>query len=181
MTNVKVAVISFTFGALIASAHWVFAQSNEEIREKVDEITFEWDNEAIVLNSYEGLTKFCRDNQYRYGIIDLLEEIHHYDSILYLKAKNALQVSNDRELKKLVKDIEKFEKKYSMKDFIDYMREDCRARAELERNDDDKKANIGAESYDTQVYIIETELQKYVRNITKSVDRIREHVHHLVE
>jgi hypothetical protein len=178
MANFKLALLSFCIGAVMVGAN---AQDTEEIREKVDEITFEWDNEAIVLNSYDGLTKFCRDDQYRYGVIDLLEEIHHYDSVLYIKAKNALKVSDDKELKKLVKDIEKFEKKYSMKDFIGYMRDDCVARAELERNDDDMKSDIGSESYDSQVYIIETELQKYVKNITKSVDRIREHVHHLVE
>lgn len=162
-----------------------FAQEETEdaqaIREKIDELTFKWDNEAVTLQNYTGLTKFCQQKNYRYEIIDLLKNIHHYDSVLYERAAKAAQVSNDRELKKLMKDIESFEEEYSMKDFIHFMREDCEARNNIEKNSEELKASVAEESYDNQIYVIETELQKYVKHITKRVDKVREHVHHLVK
>lgn len=181
MKNIFLIALFFLFSASSVLAQNEEAEGAEEIREKIDELTFKWDNEAVTLQTYSGLTQFCEDKDYRYEIMGLLRDIHHYDSVLYERAKKASQVSSDRELKKLMKDIEDFEKDYSMRDFIVFMKKDCRARSEIERNSEELRSNVAEESYDNQVYIIETELHKYVKHITKRVDKVREHVHHLVK
>ncbi len=61
-----------------------------------------------------------------------------------------------------------------MKEFLTFLHEECNARAEIERN-----AKKTGEDKDGEAYILETELQKYVKHITKRIDGIREHVHHL--
>ncbi len=160
-----------------------FAQEEDvkEIKKKIDELTYGWDLEAVNLESYEGLGKFCSNAEYRYSIIDMLNEIHHYDSVLYERAKKASEVSNDKELIKLIKDIEKFEEDYSMKDFISFLRDECNARKSVEKDSENLKAEVAEESYDEQVYLIELECTKYIKHITTRVDKIRDHVHHLVD
>ena len=165
------AILSITFFA---------AQAQEEtLGKKITSLTFNWDLSAISLNDYEGLSKFCKDVSYRTGIITLLEDIHHYDSILYDRLVKASRVSSDKEIKKALAEIKKFEADYSMKQFIHFLHDECRDRNKLEKNSDDRKSNLGEESYDGQIYIIETELNNYIKHITKRVDHVKKHVEHL--
>ena len=167
--------------ALLSISITLQAQESHTLRVKVDDLISKWDEEAINLASYEGLNKFCLNKEYRYETIDLLRDIHHYDSVLYERAVIAQQKSKDHEIKKLMKEIEKFEKKYSMNEFIEFLRDECYARNDLEKHREELKAEVGANSYDSQVYIVELELQKYINHITKRLDNIREHVDHLIE
>ena len=66
-----------------------------------------------------------------------------------------------------------------MKNFIHFLHEECVAQKDIEKNSKELKNDIGSESYDSQVYMLEIELGKFVKHITKRVDKIREHVHHL--
>ncbi len=47
------------------------------------------------------------------------------------------------------------------------------------RKDIEKNARKTGEDKDADVYVLETELMKYVKQITKRIDVVREHVHHL--
>ena len=49
----------------------------------------------------------------------------------------------------------------------------------LEKNAEDTRNEVGYSSYSSQVYLLETELIKYVKHVTKRVDKIRQHVHHI--
>ena len=171
----------FFFSAFLFSATLGLAQDSEEGRldEKIDEITYAWDLEADKLSSYEGLSNLCVDEEYRLEIFALLKEIHHYDSILYDVLVKLSQRSNDREINKTLKDIRKFEAEYDTKEFIHFMLEECKALLEIEKNAEDTKNQVGYESYSSQVYMLETELYKYVKQVTKSVDKIRQHIHHI--
>lgn len=156
------------------------AQAQEEtLGQKITSLTFNWDLMSTSLNDYEGLSKFCKDQSYRGEIITLLEDIHHYDSVLYDRLVKASRISNDKEIKKALGDIKKFEANYSMKQFIHFLHDECRTRSELERNADESKADMGENSYDGQIYLIEIELNKYIKHITKRVDHIKKHVDHL--
>lgn len=159
----------------------VHSQESHELRVKIDELISKWDEEALNLESYEGLSKFCLDKEYRYSTIDLLREIHHFDSVLYERALIAQQKSNDHEIKQLIKEIEKFEKKYSMNEFISFLRDECSARSDIEKHKEELKAEVAQNSYDSQVYLVELELQKYIHHITKRLDNIKMHVDHLIE
>lgn len=157
------------------------AQENDSptLGTAIDDLTFSWDLEADNLNSYDGLSKFCVDVDYRLEVIELLNEIHHYDSVLYDRLVKASRFNHDKEIEKTLKEIAKFEDKYSMKSFIHFLHEECNYRNDIEKNAKEAKNDIGENSYDGQIYIVETELNKYIKHVTKRVDHIREHVHHL--
>lgn len=147
--------------------------------QKIDSLTYAWDEEEEELETYEGLIRFCTDVEYRNHKIELLNEIHHVDSVLYERAKIAAKRSKDHEIDKLIKEIEKFERKYSMRSFLQFLRAECKAEKSLEKESDELSTEFGSESYDGQVYLIEVEMQKYIKHITKRMDHIRKHVHHL--
>ncbi|MBC6401045.1 MAG: hypothetical protein GDA51_08395 [Ekhidna sp.] len=154
-------------------------EENERLDEKIDELTYGWDLEADKLSSYEGLTNLCSDGNYRNEIFQLLKDIHHYDTILYNVLTDLSKRSSDKEIAKTLRDIKKFEEDYGMKNFIHFMSEECKAMINIERDADDTRNEVGFTSYSGQVYILETELVKYVNHVTDRVDKIREHVHHL--
>jgi hypothetical protein len=156
-----------------------YSQTEETLGQVIDRLTYQWDTEALTLETYGGLTSFCKDVEYRTTIISLMDEIHHYDSVLYEKAKIAHQRSHDHEIVKLIKEIESFETGYGPKNFIHFLKEECDGQKALEKQSEDLKTAMGEESYDGQAYVIEVEMRRYVKHLTKRVDNIRKHVHHL--
>lgn len=175
--NIK--IIHFCSAFLISLA--IYAQESDPVTigAAVDKITASWDKESKTLNNYEGLSQFCDDQEYRNQIINLLNDIHHYDSALYKKLVAAQRRKHDKEIEKTLEEIAKFEEKYSMKGFIHFLHEECKSQKDIEKHSKESKNDIGENSYDGQIYIIETELNKYIKHITKRVDNIQKHVHHL--
>ena len=153
--------------------------NEERLDEKTDRVTYQWDLEADKLATYEGLLNVCGDSTYRSSVISLLNEIHHLDSSLYDFLIKLSKKSNEREIKRTIKDIESFEHEYGTHNFIKFMREECKAAIEIESEAEDTRNEVGQTSYSGRVYVLETELFKYVKNITKRVDRLRTHVHRL--
>lgn len=147
--------------------------------EKIDQITYDWDLEADKLSSYEGLQSLCSDEEYRLKIFKLLDDIHHYDTILYGVLLNLSKRQKSKEIDKTLRDIKKFEKEYDTKSFIHFMNEECKAMTEIESHYAETKNEVGYSSYSGQIYLLETELFKYVKHVTDRVDKIRQHVHHL--
>ena len=154
-------------------------ETNKRLDESIDEVTYNWDLEADKLATYDGLLFVCANEEYRTRILSMLNEIHHLDSVLYDVLTRMSRTSSDKEIKKTIKDIEKFESEYGTRQFISFMSEECKAAREIERNADDTRNEVAQNSYSGQVYLLETELYKYVNQITKRVDKIRLHVHHL--
>ncbi|MCP4459514.1 MAG: hypothetical protein GY816_16055 [Cytophagales bacterium] len=149
------------------------AQENN-VGAKLEELTLKWDNEAEGLSSYDGLTKFCLDANHRGEMTGTLKGIHHYDSVLYETIAQKARFGGTSEMKKTMKDIEKLEDGYSIKAFLVFLQEECNARRAIEKN-----ARKTGEDKDAEVYVLETELSKYVKRITKRIDVVREHVRHL--
>ena len=165
---------------LLATLVSIQSVSSQAITTAIDEVTTRWDEEAETLSTYEGLRYFCENKEYRYETIQILRDIHHYDSVLYSKLIDAQRLGNhDHVVKKTIKEIEEFEEKYSMKEFISFLRDDCKASKELEKEADNLRKDSGEGAYDNQVYVLEVELGRFVHHITKRVDQIREHVHHI--
>ncbi|REE02116.1 hypothetical protein [Marinoscillum furvescens] len=174
----KIQLFLFIFSTLTVSS--VHAQDAEEsLGATIDKLTYAWDLEAENLKDYEGLTNFCVDKAYRFELIELLEDIHHYDSVLYKRLVKASRFNKTREIKKTLKEIETFEEEYSMKTFIHFLHEECKTRSEIESHSEELRNDIGANSYDGKIYMVETELNKFIKHITKRLDHIRDHVHHL--
>ncbi len=170
----------FTFILLVLLITFsVHSQDEGRLDDKIDEVTYDWDLEADKLATYEGLLYVCGNQEYRARIIQLLNDIHHLDSVLYDVLLKVSRTNSDKEVKRTLKDIKKFEEEYDTKSFIHFMNSECKAAKEIERNAEDTRNEVGITSYSGQVYILETELFKYVKHVTQRVDKIRLHVHHL--
>ena len=146
---------------------------------KIDDLTYSWDLESDNLDDYQGMQNFCQNTNYRNGVLDMLTEIHHYDSLLLFRLRKASRFSVENNVKKVLKDITKFEQKYSMRDFVEFLSYECAGIKEIEENKIDLLDEIAQESYDGKRYVLETELAKYIHHITHRVDAIRKHVHDL--
>ena len=164
-----------TISLIVLSLLAYSANAQEEnVGAKIEELTLQWDKEAEKLSTYEGLTEFCTVKVYRSEMSNTLNDIHHYDSVLYKIIAKKARFGGDPEMKKTLKDIEKLETEYSIKDFLSFLYEECTARNEIEKN-----ARKSGKNKDGEVYMLETELNKYIKHITKRIDVVREHVHHL--
>lgn len=173
----KIFIVSFTI--LLYSVNVFSQESEERIDDKIDQVTYDWDLEADKLSTYDGLGHLCSDEEYRMKVLGLLDDIHHYDTLLYGILVKLSKKSKDREIKKTLKDIKKFEEEYDTKSFVHFMNEECHALHDIEQNSEDTRNEVGLTSYSGQVYILETELSKYVKHVTSRVDKIRLHIHHL--
>ncbi len=157
----------------------IFGQEGETIGKTIDDLTYAWDLESTKLDKYDGFRKFCGDAAYRGEIIEILNNIHHYDSILYDRLSQTQRFKHSKEIAKTLKDIRKFEKEYDMKSFLTFLKDECVGVNDIEKHKKDLVDEIGQESYDGRKYILITEIAKYIHHITKRVDLLREHVHHL--
>jgi hypothetical protein len=157
----------------ILGSTFCFAQG-EGLGAKMEALTETWDQEAEKLSTYQGLTEFCLNAVYREEVISTLKGIHHYDSVLYDIIAKKARFGNNAEMKKTLKDITKAESESSIRSFLVFLQEECNTRKDIEQN-----AKKTGEDKDSEVYMLETELAKYVKQITKRIDTIRDHVHHL--
>lgn len=151
-----------------------------ELVKKFSDLSNKWYLVSYDMNTYEGLKRYCRDAEFRTHVIDILNEIHKYDSLLYDRILYKAEADGtNHEIKKTLKQIEEFEKKYKADSFSKKLKDECLGQRQLEKNYDEIKNDIGENSYDSQVLILEADLKKYVRHISKLMDHIKEHIHHL--
>ena len=154
-------------------------QTPENLTNNFDDVSYRWDRMAKSLENYSGLTMFCTNNGYRSEAIDLLNSIHHYDSLIYARLVEISYYDNNHELQKTLQQIYKFEKEYSAQNFIKHLNRECIDRKSIER---EKKYSIydnGHNSYSGQILNIENANYHYVHHVTNLVDHIRSHIHHL--
>ncbi|MEQ9467998.1 MAG: hypothetical protein RLN88_11340 [Ekhidna sp.] len=153
-----------------------FSQEDEaSVVKAVDDLTIKWDAEAEMLQTYEGLGNFCGESQYRKKIIDMLDEIHHYDTLLYGIVTRKFAANEDAEAKLTLDDIQTLESEYTTKAFRRFIHQECNTYNDIEKN----LGAAGGKEYKQEVKALETELKKYVIEVTKQIDLIDEHVHHL--
>lgn len=155
------------------------SQTATSIEDDFDLLTSEWLRISGDMKTYHGLNEFCTSREYRKTALDILDLLHHYDSIVLetlLDPSNNLEISH-REYRKTIKDIEEFETEYGIKDFIAFLRESCSTRNELERSKDDLVKDSGVYSYDGQILVLETQLRRYLKNIDKTILAIDDHLH----
>lgn len=159
---------------LILIGLFVHAQETQ-IAKTIDDLTIKWDENALKLESYQGLAKFCSESVYRNQVIDLLDEIHHYDTLLYGIVNRKFDANKDAEAKATIDDISTLEVKYTTKAFKKFIHQECNSYNEIEKNFGSQKGK----AYEKEVKKLEKELIKYVEEVTKQIDLIDEHVHHL--
>jgi len=152
---------------------------NESLVNTFDDLTNRWYLVSSEMKTYDGLKKYCNDPSYREDIMNVLAEIHHYDSLLYERVSLKARFDSGHEIKKVLHQIEQFEEKYSAASFSSTLRLECSEQRQVERHASETRNDIGSASYDNQVVVLEAHLNKYVNHITRLMDHIKEHLHHL--
>ncbi len=164
-----------SFFCIIATISHAQEENEADVVKAIDDLTINWDNEAKTLQTYEGLGSFCGESQYRKKIITMLDAIHHYDTLLYGIVTRKFNANGDKEAKATLDDIETLEVDYTTKSFRRFIHQECNTYNDIERNLGKEKGK----EYKEEVKALESELKKYVIEITKQIDLIDEHVHHL--
>ena len=126
--------LTAVFALLLATVFASAQESESEIAQTIDKLRYAWDDEAVSLQTYEGLGKFCGESVYRKRIIQLLDDIHHYDTLLYGIVTRKYSASQDAEAKATIDDIETLEVEYTTKAFKRFVHKECNTYNEIENN-----------------------------------------------
>ena len=152
----------------------VYAQDESDVLMTIDDLRYQWDDEAVNLESFEGMEKFCHEKKYKKEITDLLNSIHHYDTLLYGIVTEKYSQTEDLQAKEALNDILLVESEFTTLNFLDFLEEECVKVVKVEKNikkhDDD---------VDSKIRKLEKELFKYIDSVTERIDLIDENVHHL--
>lgn len=151
------------------------AQEEVGIVTIIDDLTVRWDQAAIKLKTYQGVQNFCETKEYREKTMNLLDNIHHWDTSLYFIVKEKYAENQDAEAVATLKDIESLEVDYTTESFKVFIQEECGMVKTMEKN----FQNETRKEYEKDVKRFEKELIKYVNSITTRIDIIDEHIHHL--
>lgn len=141
----------------------------------IDHLTARWDKGSVTLETYDGFKKFCHTKDFRNNTIDLLNKIHHYDTVLYNTVTAKYETNKDPEAAATLRDIDIVEKDYTTRSFLDFLHKECKDINDVDRN----ATSENADDILKDKKRIEAELIKYVSIITQRIDNIDEHIHHL--
>ncbi|MEM9896200.1 MAG: hypothetical protein AAF789_07505 [Bacteroidota bacterium] len=152
---------------------------NDQIEDRFDRLAVEWLQLSGKLKTYSGMSAYCDNPVFRQQVDSILNLFHGYDStILQLVTnKNEYIIWSEREEKKLLKDIDEMESRFSINLFIDHMKKTCSFWRDIEGNAENLRNGVGIESYDSKMLLLETELRKYLHKIDKLVLKIDDHLH----
>lgn len=157
---------------LLVKFQITFAQQ-EPLVPKLDLLRNSWDQKAEELSGFEGLTRYCTESSFRIEIKELLNEIHHYDSLLYKVVREKHEAGGDKEVLSAIEAIEKLEVDYKTGSFQRFLRKEC-----SQYNDAEQNKAFG--TYDEDRKRIEKELNSYVEAVTRQIDLVDEYAHHLI-
>lgn len=158
---------------VFCSLNFSFAQGEDIVR-VMDDLRVNWDTRAAFLQSYTDLQNLCRNRDFRGDLIKLLDQIHHYDTTLYNIVKSKYANNPDPEAKATLEDIEKLERNFATGSFKSFVHEECG-----EYNMVESSFGKEGEEYQAEKKRVEIALRRYVGSITRQIDLIDEHAHHL--
>ncbi len=151
----------------------LFGQDEKVVLE-MDKLRADWDAKAQNLTTYDDLKNLCKDRAFRRDLTKMLDNIHHYDSTIYVIAKTKYWNDFDMEAKAAMDDITALERDFTTKRFRHFVRQECRAYNHTEHNFGHK-----GEKYEAEKKRVQEALVKFVTTITKQIDMIDDHAHHL--
>ena len=156
-------------------------KAQPSIEDYYDELTTDWVELSDVLKTYEGLSEFCVNQEFRDYSMSLLASIHHVDSIVldFLKEPATERVIGTHEYHATLKEIHKMEIEYSSWEFMNFLRESCLERKELEKNKRDQGPATAQSGFDGEILVLETSLNKYLKHVDKRVRNMGDHIHRI--
>ncbi|MEP5611583.1 MAG: hypothetical protein ABJP45_05005 [Cyclobacteriaceae bacterium] len=164
--------------AVLCLLTWTFfsaAQEKVPITKIIDDLTVRWDETAITLRTYQDIHNFCAAVEDRATTVELLDQIHHWDTTLYFIVQNKYADKKDKEAEATLRDIETLETDYTTENFKHFIQEECAILKVIEDHFDQETVR----AYEKEILKFEKELVKYVVSITDRIDIIDEHIHHL--
>jgi len=176
--NIRTAFISSLVLFSLASR----AQSGGvSIEKEYDVLTERWLEVSKELKNYAGLSGFCVQADFRNHTVGILKQLHHYDSVVleFLHDPATEILIGHHEYKVVMHEIQSFETKYGIKSFIEFLRESCVTRNDLEKNKKTLELESGMYSYDGQIAVLEADITKFLHHIDKRVVSIDKHLHRI--
>lgn len=173
MKNITLALLLFVLSANTLSAQ----NDTNDIIFIVDELRTTWDIEALKMEKYDGMREYCHSKVYRKKVLDILNQIHHYDTTLYFTVTDKYDVSSDPEAKETLDDILTLETEYTNPKFVAFLKKECEKVLHIEKN----MAKKDSGGFDKDIAALEEELIEYIDAVTERVDLVDEHIHHLKE
>ncbi|MEP2023965.1 MAG: hypothetical protein ABJH98_08240 [Reichenbachiella sp.] len=170
-------IVSTLVLIIIVSLQLVAQKKANDIVFIVDELRTAWDIEALKMESYEGMKEYCHSKPYRNNVLDLLRQIHHYDTTLYFTVTDKYDANADAAAKETLDDIMTLEVEYTNKKFVAFLKKECDKVISIEKN----LAKKDSGGFDKDIAALEEELIQYIDAVTERVDLVDEHIHHLKE
>ncbi|XOV94857.1 MAG: hypothetical protein ACFHWX_09145 [Bacteroidota bacterium] len=154
------------------------ANSSRDTEKKIISLSDNWSQQVVTISSSKGLRTFCSNDDERYVIFKLLDEIHFYHDQLEAELKTTDFNHSKRQIRRILKHMEKIDEKYHPMEFSRFFREQCALQTKLDKKSDQYEASFGYHTYNGKVYVQEVQIQRYLKRLTKSIDRIKEDVEH---
>ncbi|MEQ9424840.1 MAG: hypothetical protein RJQ09_10505 [Cyclobacteriaceae bacterium] len=154
------------------------AQYADDIEKEHNILTYQWLFVSEGTKSYEGIAEYCLKPEYKAYTIEVLENLHHYESIVLdmIKYPRPEISLSKKSRQKVVDDITAFKAEYDVESVVSFLDETCELRYQLESNKKAKRSKFGGNSYKGKSYMIETGLRRYLKNIDKRIMAIDNHV-----
>lgn len=143
---------------------------------KILSLSKSWKAKMMALTNYKGLRDFCSDDELRMDIFNQLAEIHHYHDMLENELKSSGYNHSSRTIKRILRHIERLERKYHPEDFADFFSEQCSLQSKIQKNSSHYSAGFGSHSYSGKVYAQEVEMYRYLKGLSKKIEKIKMHV-----
>ena len=157
-------------------------EEGHEIVKELDSLDAAWDEIAEELGTYAGLARYCTEDEYKQEVNELLDKIHHYDTLLYQILISKAEIEGrTKTLSRTIKEIEKVETKYKPKNFALKLKDDCKGRKEIEKDKEKLKLDVQTESYDGKALIIDNDIHTYIKRIAHLLHLVDKHAHHLLD
>lgn len=161
---------------LLGNSAIVNANTIRDTEKKIISLSDDWNQQVGAIVDNNGLRTFCSNDDERYVIFQLLDEIHYYHDLLEEDLKTTNYNHSKRQIKRILKHMEKIDEKYHPMEFARFFREQCDLQTKLDKNSDQYDSSFGYHTYNGKIYVQEVEIQRYLKNLNKSIDRIKEDV-----
>lgn len=136
----------------------------------------DWHEEMMIVAEYNGLKSFCNNDVQGQTIFSLLDEIHYYHDVLEADLQSTAYNHSSRTIRRLLKQIDKFNAEYRPRDFADFFREQCWLRSRTEKKAKFHNTGFGTHSYGGTVYAQEVVTDWYLKRLSKRIGRIKKYV-----
>jgi hypothetical protein len=170
---------------LIISPLLVFSSGNVNKKSESEAYSVQWrimvlskkvNVEMMELSRYKNLKTFCSDDSYKETIFSLLDQIHTYHDLLEEDLHTTHYNHSRRTIKRLLRHMDKLDEKFNTEEFADFFKDQCSFQSQIEKHSKHYSAAFSSHSYGSRVYAQEVVMYRYLKRLTRRIQRIKKHV-----